>query len=149
MVNTDVIVIAQPVYFYTMDGQIKTLIDRTLPRYEEIQEELRIFYFIVAAADYTGYPWWNLPLKDSAVLHRIACQGAHEKESFMGQGPQRARDIRTVLRWKQVYDIRKTDLGGIFYNLGKGIYDRQDNLEAWSISYIRQWAYPCQARGSG
>ena len=33
MVAADVIVLATPVYFYTMDGQMKTLIDRTVPRY--------------------------------------------------------------------------------------------------------------------
>ena len=35
MVAADVIVLATPVYFYTMDGQMKTLIDRTVPRYTE------------------------------------------------------------------------------------------------------------------
>lgn len=35
MVNADVIVFATPVYFYTMDAQLKTLIDRTVPRYTE------------------------------------------------------------------------------------------------------------------
>lgn len=49
MVNADVIVMATPVYFYTMNGQMKTLIDRTVPRYEEISG--KDFYFIVAAAD--------------------------------------------------------------------------------------------------
>ena len=36
MVQADVIVMATPVYFYSMNGQMKTLIDRTVPRYEEI-----------------------------------------------------------------------------------------------------------------
>ena len=49
MVEADVIVLATPVYFYTMDAQMKTLIDRTVPRYTEIQN--KDFYFIVAAAD--------------------------------------------------------------------------------------------------
>ena len=31
MVQADVLVLATPVYFYSMDGQLKTLIDRTLP----------------------------------------------------------------------------------------------------------------------
>ena len=35
--------------FYTMDAQMKTLIDRTVPRYTEIQN--KDFYFIVAAVD--------------------------------------------------------------------------------------------------
>lgn len=48
MINADVIVMATPVYFYTMDGQMKTLIDRTLPRYTEIAN--KEFYFIATAA---------------------------------------------------------------------------------------------------
>lgn len=44
----DVIVLATPVYFYSMDGQMKTLIDRTLPRYGEISD--KDFYFIATAA---------------------------------------------------------------------------------------------------
>ena len=39
MVNADVIVLATPVYFYTMDGQLKTFIDRTVPRYTEISNK--------------------------------------------------------------------------------------------------------------
>lgn len=49
MVRSDVIVMATPVYFYTMDAQMKTLIDRTVPRYTEISG--KDFYFIVTAAD--------------------------------------------------------------------------------------------------
>ena len=33
MVQADVIVMATPVYFYTMNGQLKTLIDRCCSRY--------------------------------------------------------------------------------------------------------------------
>ena len=39
MVQADVLVLATPVYFYSMDGQLKTLIDRTLPRYTEIRDK--------------------------------------------------------------------------------------------------------------
>ena len=39
MVEADVLVLATPVYFYSMDGQLKTLIDRTLPRYTEIRDK--------------------------------------------------------------------------------------------------------------
>jgi len=49
MVAADVIVMATPVYFYTMNGQMKTLIDRTCSRYTEIKG--RDFYFIMTAAD--------------------------------------------------------------------------------------------------
>ena len=48
MISADVIVMATPVYFYTMCGQMKTLIDRTCSRYTEINK--KEFYFIVTAA---------------------------------------------------------------------------------------------------
>lgn len=48
MKQADVIVLATPVYFYTMSGQMKTMIDRTLPRYREIAD--KEFYFIATAA---------------------------------------------------------------------------------------------------
>ena len=49
LVEADVIVMATPVYFYTMSAQMKTLIDRTVPRYTEISG--KEFYFIATAAD--------------------------------------------------------------------------------------------------
>ena len=49
MVEADVIVMATPVYFYTMSAQMKTLIDRCCARYTEMTG--KEFYFIVAAAD--------------------------------------------------------------------------------------------------
>ncbi len=45
----DVIVMATPVYFYTMSAQMKTLIDRCCARYLEIKD--KEFYFIIAAAE--------------------------------------------------------------------------------------------------
>lgn len=49
MIEADVIVMATPVYFYTMCGQMKTLIDRCCARYTEMSG--KEFYFIVTAAD--------------------------------------------------------------------------------------------------
>ena len=49
MIEADVIVMATPVYFYTMSAQMKTLIDRCCGRYTEMNN--KEFYFIVAAAE--------------------------------------------------------------------------------------------------
>ena len=57
LVDADVIVFATPVYFYSMDAQMKTFIDRTTPRYAEMKN--KDFYFITTAAD-----------EDKANLHR-------------------------------------------------------------------------------
>lgn len=49
MIDADVIVLASPVYFYGMNGQMKTFIDRTVPQYTKITD--KDFYFIISAAD--------------------------------------------------------------------------------------------------
>lgn len=49
IVAADVLVLATPVYFYSMDGQLKTLIDRTLPRYTEIRSK-EVWFIATAAA---------------------------------------------------------------------------------------------------
>ena len=64
MIAADVIVMATPVYFYTMSGQMKIMIDRCCARYTEITN--KEFYFIIAAAEndkammertIDGFPW--------------------------------------------------------------------------------------------
>lgn len=49
LADADVIVLAVPVYFYSMGAQMKMFIDRCLPRYREIKD--KTFYYIVTAAD--------------------------------------------------------------------------------------------------
>lgn len=49
MIRSDVIVMATPVYFYTMSAQMKTLIDRCCGRYTEMGN--KEFYFIATAAE--------------------------------------------------------------------------------------------------
>lgn len=49
MMTADVILMATPVYFYTMDGQMKTLIDRTVPKYSKMSN--KDMYFIATAAE--------------------------------------------------------------------------------------------------
>lgn len=49
MLAADIIVMATPVYFYTMSAQMKTLIDRCCGLYTRMTD--KEFYFIVAAAE--------------------------------------------------------------------------------------------------
>ena len=49
IIDSDVIVLASPVYFYAMNGQMKTFIDRTITKYTQITN--KDFYFIISAAD--------------------------------------------------------------------------------------------------
>ena len=49
MIDADVIVLASPVYFYSIDAQLKTVIDRTVSRWTEVKD--KEFYYIVTCAD--------------------------------------------------------------------------------------------------
>ena len=49
MIGADVIVLASPVYFYSIDAQLKALIDRTVARWTEVKN--KEFYYIVTCAD--------------------------------------------------------------------------------------------------
>ena len=51
MAGADVIVLATPVYYYSMTGQLKTLIDRTLPCYYTKKISGKDVYGIVTAAE--------------------------------------------------------------------------------------------------
>jgi Multimeric flavodoxin WrbA len=71
MIDADVIVLASPVYFYTIDAQMKTVIDRTVPRYTEISGKQ--FYLIIAAAD-TSLPHMGTRLRNSSAVGRRICR---------------------------------------------------------------------------
>lgn len=49
MIAADTVVLATPVYFYTVSAQLKTLIDRCCARYTEIAD--KEFYFIATMAE--------------------------------------------------------------------------------------------------
>lgn len=51
MIDADVIVLASPVYFYSIDAQLKAVIDRTVARWLEVKD--KEFYYIMTAADDT------------------------------------------------------------------------------------------------
>ena len=49
MIDADVIVLSSPVYFYSIDAQLKALIDRTVARWTEVKD--KEFYYIATCAD--------------------------------------------------------------------------------------------------
>ena len=83
MVAADVLVLATPVYFYTMCAQLKTLIDRSCPRYTAISN--KEFYFILTAADIrTSGPWtghWRVCAHSRRTVWREAAKKASSTES--------------------------------------------------------------------
>jgi multimeric flavodoxin WrbA len=103
MLSADVIVMASPVYFYTMCAQMKTVIDRVVARYQDLSD--KEFYFIVTAAD-----------GNQAALERTiegfrgltSClKGPKEKGIVYGTGAWQIGDIKTSSAMKQAYEMGK------------------------------------------
>ncbi|MHB8107113.1 MAG: flavodoxin family protein [Candidatus Cryosericum sp.] len=103
MVAADVIVMATPVYFYTMNAQMKTLIDRTVARYTEIQN--KEFYFVVTAADVSRNA---MERTLEGFRGFTSClDGATEKGIVYGAGAWRRGEIKAKASMKQAYDMGK------------------------------------------
>lgn len=49
MIDADVLVLASPVYFYSVDAQLKAVIDRSVARWQEVKN--KELYYIMTAAD--------------------------------------------------------------------------------------------------
>ena len=103
MIAADVIVMATPVYFYTMSAQMKTLIDRTCSRYTEIKN--KEFYFIVAAADSSKRAME--PTLEGFRAFTSCLSRAKEKDIIYGIGAWNIGDIQGKPAMKEAYESGK------------------------------------------
>lgn len=104
MVEADVIVLATPVYFYSMDGQMKTFIDRTVPRYTEIRD--KDFYFIMTAAD-TEKANLNRTMEAFRGFTEDCLPGAREAGIIYGVGAWQVGEIKETPAYAQAYEMGK------------------------------------------
>lgn len=91
MVDADVLVLASPVYFYSIDAQLKALIDRTVARWLEVKD--KELYYIITAADedraagettlacFRGYASCIEDAKEMGVIYGT---GVYEKGEIAG-----------------------------------------------------------------
>ena len=101
MIAADVIVMATPVYFYTMDAQMKTLIDRCVARYTEISN--KAFYFIATAADGEKR---SLERTIEGFRGFLYClEGAQEKGIVYGSGAWTKGDIKESPALNEAYEM--------------------------------------------
>lgn len=105
MVNADVIVLATPVYFYSMDGQMKTLIDRTVPRYTEIKN--KDFYFIMTAAD-TEKDSLRRTMEAFRGFTEDCLDGAKEAGILYGVGAWQVGEIKSLDSYDKAYEMGRS-----------------------------------------
>jgi multimeric flavodoxin WrbA len=104
MVTADVIVLATPVYFYTMDGQMKTFIDRTVPRYTEISN--KDFYYIMTAAD-TDKASLNRTVESFRGFTEDCLDNARECGTIYGVGAWHVGEIKDTPAYDEAYEMGK------------------------------------------
>lgn len=101
MIQADVIVMATPVYFYSMSAQMKTMIDRCCARYLEIKD--KDFYFIVSAAE-----------EDRALMERtidgfrgfLDClENVRECGTVYGTGAWKMGEIKDKAAMQEAYEM--------------------------------------------
>ncbi|MGN1419992.1 MAG: flavodoxin family protein [Eubacterium sp.] len=104
MVEADIIVLATPVYFYSMDGQMKTFIDRTVPRYTEISH--KDFYFIMTAAD-TEKSSLERTMEAFRGFTEDCLMGAREAGIIYGVGAWQMGEIKDTPAYNEAYEMGK------------------------------------------
>lgn len=103
MMAADVIVMATPVYFYTMNGQMKTLIDRTYARYTKISN--KEMYFIMSAA--TGSKQALERTLEGFRGFTSCLSGAREQGVIYGTGAWNIGDIKGSRAMTHAYEMGK------------------------------------------
>lgn len=103
MIDADVLVLASPVYFYSIDAQLKALIDRTVARWLEVKN--KEFYYIVTMAD------------EEAVSANttLACfrgyadcvEGSMEKGIIIGNGTYEKGEVCARAAMGKAYEMGK------------------------------------------
>lgn len=104
MIDSDVIVLASPVYFYSIDAQLKAVIDRTVARWEEVRD--KEFYYIVTAADE----------ERASAETTLACfrgyadcvEGAKEMGVVYGMGVYEKGEIKDSKAMREAYEMGKS-----------------------------------------
>ncbi|MFV0519857.1 MAG: flavodoxin family protein [Lachnospirales bacterium] len=105
LIDADVIVLATPIYFYTMNGQMKTFIDRLCPIYTKLEN--KEFYYIMTSAD-----------KDKNIMDR--CINEFRGLTFCLKNPVEKGIIYGTGIWN-VGDVEKTEFMKDAFVMGKNI----------------------------
>lgn len=103
MIDADVLVLSSPVYFYSIDAQLKAVIDRTVARWLEVKN--KEFYYIVTMADE------ELQSADTTIAcfrgYADCVEGAKEMGVIIGNGVYTPGEVRNTKAMKEAYEAGK------------------------------------------
>ena len=100
----DVIVMASPVYFYSIDAQMKALIDRTVAQWLKIRD--KTFYYIMTAAEDSD---WVMDCTLECLRGLAIClKGSKEGGVIYGKGVYEAGAIKDKPIMREACEMGKT-----------------------------------------
>ncbi len=103
MIDCDVMVLASPVYFYSVDAQLKAVIDRSVARWTEVKN--KEFYYIVTAADS------ELEAAETTINcfrgYADCVEGAKEKGIVYGMGTYEKGEVVGTKAMTEAYEMGK------------------------------------------
>lgn len=103
LIACDVLVLASPVYFYSIDAQLKAVIDRSVCRWTEVKN--KEMYYMMTAADE----------EKASMDTTLACfrgyadciEGAVERGVIYGTGVYHAGEIKATRHMQESYEMGK------------------------------------------
>ena len=104
MLAADAIVLASPIYFYSMTAQMKAVIDRTYAFYQQL--EGKTFYFLITC----GAPDAAFTETMLAALRGFTCciLNAREGGAVLGVGAMEAGEIRGSAAMTEAYQLGRS-----------------------------------------
>lgn len=101
MIDADVLVLASPVYFYSVAAQLKAVIDRSVARWQEVRN--KELYYIMTAAD----------AETAAMETTLAClrgyadciEGAREMGVICGTGVYEKGEVNGTKAMQEAYEM--------------------------------------------
>lgn len=104
MLDADVLVLASPVYFYSVNAQMKVVIDRTVARWLEFKN--KEFYYIMTSAEDEKH---TMDCTLECFRGVAACfEGSKEKGVICGKGVYEKGEIRDTPYMRQAYEMGKS-----------------------------------------
>ncbi len=132
MIDADVIVLASPVYFYSVDAQLKAVIDRTVARWLEVRD--KEFYYIATCAE--GEEEAARTTLECFRGYAACVKGAVEKGTVLGTGVYEKGEIVGTAAYDQAYrmglGVRSRDAPG------RRPAGRPAQEPSGSVMYLRQ-----------
>ncbi len=108
MLSADVIVLATPVYFYSMDAQLKALIDRCFSRWSDFARFKGTEFWLVVTAGDEHHEMMSATLAGLRGFMRDCMEGSVERGVLYGTGAYEKGSVRSLPVFKEAYEAGKS-----------------------------------------